>query len=142
MFSYFSQSYSNIKMTPWRPGQREVANPQCLGCQEVEKLRCQRHQGVENCQCPGYQGGVATCLPLGYQGVKNHRNLGYRELRIPSVWDTSEWQISGVRDIGEFFFLLFIVFSNFKPFIQPLKQQSIKKQCESIITIQIHLVHF
>ena len=61
--------------------------------------------------------------------------------KIAGVWDTGEMQNSGVRDTCEMqnaghkqvVFWLFIVFSNLEPLLQPLKQQSIKKQRESII---------
>jgi len=50
---------------------------------------------------------------------------------------------NGVPDTGQSVIECSLFFSNFNPLLQSLKQQSIKKQCESIIypTIQILLVH-
>ena len=43
-----------------------------------------------------------------------------------------QWPIHGVQDTGESFFEFSQFFSNFNPLQQPLKQQSIKKQSESL----------
>jgi len=66
----------------------------------------------------------------GDSGVPGVPDAG--ESRIPCVPDAGESRIPGVPDTGEWFFEFSQFFSNFNPLQQPLKQQSIKKQCESL----------
>jgi len=49
------------------------------------------------------------------------------EMRNAVVRDTGEMQNAGVLDTEKLVFDCSLVFSNFTPFLQPLKQQSIKK---------------
>jgi len=103
------------------------------------------HRGIENPQCPGHQrfsfdGSLffklqANLLSSGIPGSRESIS-GIRdaeELRISGIWDTGESE-SPVSGTPRSCFLSVHCFcSNSNPLLQPLKQQSIKKQCEFTI---------
>ena len=71
-----------------------------------------------------------NCRYAGYQGIKNPQCLGYREFKSPGVRDTRESPTPDVRDTEEMFLECSLFFLNFKPLIQPLKQQSTKSMID------------
>ena len=77
---------------------------------------------------------IAGIWDKGEKRIPGVRDTG--ESRIPGVWDTKKSRTPGVQDTGQLFFDCSLFCSNFKLLLQSKKQQSITKQCESIIYLK------